>query len=167
MKPRPSPPNHRRRPKGKERGGDGAALSSPCFPDHRRIASATVGDGGDGLARTWLVLWPEIEPTPRKYQEPVPLERVLADHRAALAALPISEGMDTSATPIEAPAGCSQAGEAGIVGPQKEARHTGSLDLGDRLNFAFFRLIIHRTYKCHQQARDSALNLPAWMDEPV
>lgn len=120
MKPRPSPPNHRRRPIGKEDGGDGAARPSPCFPDHRRIATATVGDGGDGLARTWLVLWPAIEPTPRTYQEPVTLERVLADHRAAVAAVPISEGMGTCAAPIEAPAGryASRRRACGIAGPQ-------------------------------------------------
>jgi hypothetical protein len=62
-------------------------------------------------SRTWLVLWPEIEPTPRKYQEPVSVERVLAEHVAAVAAVPISEGMGTCAAPIEAPAGCAQAGE--------------------------------------------------------
>ena len=69
-------------------------------------------------SRPWLVLWPEIEPTPRKYQEPVSVERVLADHRAALAAVPISEGMDTSAAPIAAHAADTQAGEACIAGPQ-------------------------------------------------
>lgn len=93
--------------------------------DPRRIAPATVGDGGDGLARTWLVLWPAIEPTPRKYQEPVTLERVLADHRAAVAAVPISEGMDTCATPIAAPAADTQAGEAGIAGPQARGAQHG------------------------------------------
>ena len=94
MKPRPSPPNHRRRPIGKEDGGDGAARPSPCFPDHRRIATATVGDGGDGLARIrarrWLVTFPNGEVL-RCYQEPVTLSRVLSEHRAALAAVPMME----------------------------------------------------------------------------
>lgn len=91
---RPSQPNHRRRPIGNERGGDGAALSSPCFPDHRRIASATVGDGGDGLARIlarrWLVQFENGEAV-RRYQVPVDLVRVLSEHRAALAAVPMME----------------------------------------------------------------------------
>ena len=39
-------------------------------------------------ARTWLLHWPEIEPTVRRYQEPVPLARVLAEHAAAIAAEP-------------------------------------------------------------------------------
>ena len=95
-------------------------------------------------SRTWMVLWPEIEPTPRKYQEPVSVERVLADHRAALAALPISEGMDTSAAPIAAHAADTQAGEAGIAGPQKEARHTGSLDRDDALAADRARGVHHR-----------------------
>ena len=75
-------------------------------------------------SRTWMVLWPEIEPTPRKYQEPVSVERVLADHRAALAAVPISEGMDTSAAPIAAHAADTQAGEG--------LRHCGSPAEGRR-----------------------------------
>ena len=121
--------------------------------DPRRIAPATVGDGGDGgdgLARTWLVLWPAIEPTPRKYQEPVSVERVLADHRAAVAAVPIIEGMGTCAAPIEAPAGCAQAGEG--------LRHCGSflrggahgeLRPGDAFKFRFADLIV---FKCNSVA---------------
>ena len=95
---------------------------------------ATVGDGGDGLARTWLVLWPEIEPTPRKYQEPVSVERVLAEHVAAVAAVPISEGMGTCAAPIEAPAAAWQAAEAlaGIPGPPRGERRTGNSNLGQK-----------------------------------
>ncbi len=42
-------------------------------------------------ARTWLIHWPNIEPTMRRYQMPVTLSRVLADHRAALAAEPVQE----------------------------------------------------------------------------
>lgn len=80
--------------------------------DHRQNTTATVGDGGDGLARTWLVLWPAIEPTTRKYQEPVTLERVLGEHQAAVAAVPITEGKDTCAAPIEAPAAAWQAADA-------------------------------------------------------
>ena len=80
MKPRPSQPNHRRRPIGKEDGGDGAARPSPCFPDHRQNTTATVGDGGDGLARRWLVTFPNGE-VQRKYQWPVGVGRVLDDPR--------------------------------------------------------------------------------------
>lgn len=91
---RPSQPNHRRRPIGKEDGGDGAARPSPCFPDHRQNTTATVGDGGDGLARIrarrWLVQFPNGEVL-REYQEPADLARVLSEHRAALAAMPMME----------------------------------------------------------------------------
>ena len=44
------------------------------------------------LARTSLIHWPQIEPTVKRYQHPVPLSRVLADHHAALAAEPIEQG---------------------------------------------------------------------------
>ncbi len=53
------------------------------------------------------------------------------DQRTAGAHRHDGQGMDTCATPIEAPAADTQAGEAGIAGPQKEARHTGSLDRSD------------------------------------
>lgn len=43
------------------------------------------------LARVWLVHWLNIAPTIKRYQHPVSLSRVLADHRAALAAEPIEE----------------------------------------------------------------------------
>ena len=43
------------------------------------------------LARVWLIHWLNIAPTIRRYQYPVSLARVLADHRAALAAEPIQE----------------------------------------------------------------------------
>ena len=64
-------------------------------------------------SRTWLLIFEHAE-IERRYQEPVGAERVLAEHVAAVAALPITEGMGTCAAPIEAPAGCAQAGEAGI-----------------------------------------------------
>ncbi len=77
-------------------------------------------------SRTWLVLFINSEVL-RRYQWPVSVERVLADHRAAVAALPISEGMDTSAAPIEAPAGCAQAGEghAALRVPSRRPACTG------------------------------------------
>lgn len=81
-------------------------------------------------SRTWLLIFEHAE-IERRYQEPVGAERVLADHRAAVAAVPISEGMGTCAAPIGAHAADTQAGEACIVGPHKEARHTGSLDLDE------------------------------------
>lgn len=37
----------------------------------------------------WLVHWLEIDPTIRRYQLPTTIDRVLADHRAAIAAEPI------------------------------------------------------------------------------
>lgn len=40
-------------------------------------------------SRCWLIYWQEIEPTLRRYQEPVPIDRVLAEHRAAIAAQPV------------------------------------------------------------------------------
>lgn len=96
-------------------------------------------------SRTWLLIFEHAE-IERRYQWPVGVERVLADHRAALAALPISEGMHTSATPIEAPAADTQAGEghACIAGPQKEAWHTGSLDRDDALAADRARGVHHR-----------------------
>ena len=94
-------------------------------------------------SRTWLLIFEHAE-IERRYQWPVSVERVLADHRAAVAAVPIIEGMGTCAAPIEAPAGCAQAGEAGIVGPQKEARHTGSLDRDDALAADRARGVHHR-----------------------
>jgi len=39
-------------------------------------------------ARAWLVQFPELEVL-RRYQEPVALDRVLSEHRAALAAVPV------------------------------------------------------------------------------
>jgi len=79
-------------------------------------------------SRTWLVLFINSEVL-RRYQWPVSVERVLAEHRAAVAAVPISEGMGTCAAPIEAPAGCAQAGEghAALRVPRQEARSTGCL----------------------------------------
>ncbi len=53
------------------------------------------------------------------------------DQRTAGAHRHDGQGMGTCAAPIEAPAGCAQAGEAGIVGPQKEARHTGNSNRSD------------------------------------
>lgn len=73
-------------------------------------------------SRAWLVLFINSEVL-RRYQWPVGVERVLADHRTAVAAVPISEAKDTSGSTIEAPAGCAQAGEghACIAGPQPKA----------------------------------------------
>lgn len=60
----------------------------------RHTTPATVGDGGDGLARIlarrWLVQFENGEAV-RRYQEPVDLVRVLSEHRAALAAVPMME----------------------------------------------------------------------------
>ncbi|AUN94816.1 hypothetical protein [Pseudazoarcus pumilus] len=41
------------------------------------------------LARVWRIHWPEIEPTTKRYQDAVPLSRVLAEHHAAIAAEPL------------------------------------------------------------------------------
>lgn len=43
-------------------------------------------------ARLWRVEWPDIEPTLIEYQEPVTFERVLSEHRAAVAACPVKVG---------------------------------------------------------------------------
>lgn len=43
-------------------------------------------------ARLWRVEWPEIEPALIEYQEPVTFERVLSEHRAAVAACPVKVG---------------------------------------------------------------------------
>ena len=39
-------------------------------------------------ARVWLIHWPGIDPTLKRYQEPVTLARVLSEHHAAIAAEP-------------------------------------------------------------------------------
>lgn len=44
------------------------------------------------MARTWLIHWPNIDPTVKRYQIEVPLSRVLHEHAAAVAAEPIDEG---------------------------------------------------------------------------
>lgn len=41
------------------------------------------------VARSWLIHWPTIPPTVRRYQEAVCLARVLSEHHAAVAAEPI------------------------------------------------------------------------------
>ena len=71
-------------------------------------------------SRTWMLIFEHAE-IERRYQWPVGVERVLADHRAAVAAVPISEGMGTCAAPIGAPAGCAQAaeGHAALRVPRK------------------------------------------------
>ena len=69
---------------------------------------------------------------------------MLAEHRAAGAHRHDGQGMDTSAAPIAAHAADTQAGEAGIAGPQKEARHTGSLDRDDALAADRARGVRHR-----------------------
>jgi hypothetical protein len=49
---------------------------------------ARLGEGGEGIARTWLVTFINGEVL-RRYQEPVCLDRVLSEHHAALAAVPV------------------------------------------------------------------------------
>lgn len=41
------------------------------------------------VSDTWLIYWPEIEPTVRRYQWPVTLAHVLGEHHAAIAAEPM------------------------------------------------------------------------------
>ncbi|WP_168735163.1 hypothetical protein [Pseudothauera rhizosphaerae] len=43
------------------------------------------------LSDRWLIHWLEIEPTICRYQQPVPLSRVLAEHAAAIAAEPVDD----------------------------------------------------------------------------
>ena len=83
-------------------------------------------------SRAWLVLFINSEVL-RRYQWPVSVERVLAEHRAAVAAVPISEGMGTCAAPIEAPAGCAQAGEghAALWVLASRFPHTGCSNLDE------------------------------------
>lgn len=40
-------------------------------------------------ARCWLIHWSTIEPTTKRYQDPVCLARVLSEHHAAIAAEPL------------------------------------------------------------------------------
>lgn len=75
-------------------------------------------------SRNWLVLFINSEVL-RRYQWPVGVERVLGEHIAAVGAIPITEGMDTCAAPIAAHAADTQAGEAGIAGPQARGGMTG------------------------------------------
>lgn len=42
------------------------------------------------MSCTWRIHWLAIEPTVRRYQEAVPLSRVLAEHHGAIAAEPLS-----------------------------------------------------------------------------
>ena len=53
--------------------------------DLRRDGVARLGEG---IARTWLVTFINCEVL-RRYQEPVALDRVLSEHHAALAAVPV------------------------------------------------------------------------------
>jgi hypothetical protein len=62
--------------------------------DHRtdRCRAADVRDRRTDphrTARAWLVHWQSIEPTVRRYQEAVSLDRVLAEHHGAVAAEPL------------------------------------------------------------------------------
>lgn len=43
------------------------------------------------MARCWLIHWPQIEPTIKRYQDAVPLSRVLQEHAAAVAAEPLED----------------------------------------------------------------------------
>lgn len=88
LKLNPRRPNPRRRPIGKETAARLAACSFPRFPDLRRDDVARLGEGGEGIARTWLVTFINGEVL-RRYQEPVALDRVLSEHHAALAAVPV------------------------------------------------------------------------------
>ena len=83
-------------------------------------------------SRTWLVLFDHAE-IERRYQWPVGVERVLAEHVAAVAAVPIIEGMGTCAAPIEAPAGCAQAreGHAAFRVLPRGRRSTGCSNLDE------------------------------------
>ena len=94
-------------------------------------------------ARTWLVQFPELEVL-RRYQWPVSVERVLSDHRAALAALPISEGMDTSAAPIAAHAADTQAGE-GLrhCGSPAEGRRTRAIRTSPKNSFPACLVVVY------------------------
>jgi len=47
--------------------------------------------GPERVARVWRVHWLQIQPTDRRYQEPVCLARVLGEHHAAVAAEPIGD----------------------------------------------------------------------------
>lgn len=49
-------------------------------------------------SQAWLILWLDIDPTLRRYQEPVPLSHVLAEHHAALAAEP-ADGLPATTNP--------------------------------------------------------------------
>lgn len=55
------------------------------------MGQTLAGNDGDGAthSRCWLIYWQEIEPTLRRYQEPVGVDHVLAEHRAAIAAQPV------------------------------------------------------------------------------
>lgn len=43
-------------------------------------------------SRYWRIHWKHHEPTIARYQEPVPLARVLSEHHAAIAAEPMEQG---------------------------------------------------------------------------
>ena len=59
-------------------------------PTAGQIAAALAfQDVRPRTARAWLVHWTSIEPTVIRYQEPVTLDRVLDEHRGAVAAEPL------------------------------------------------------------------------------
>lgn len=43
------------------------------------------------LHRVWIVFFPDGQEVERKYQHGVPLSRVLSEHQAAVAAVPVGE----------------------------------------------------------------------------
>jgi hypothetical protein len=52
-------------------------------------------------AHLWRIHWPEIEPTMIRYQEAVTLDRVLSEHRAAVAAEPMESEASGNARPAQ------------------------------------------------------------------
>lgn len=61
--------------------------------------------------RHWLVHFPDREPVPRKYQEPVGVDRVLGEHHGAVAAEPL-QGARTSASVGDSKRTNDQTGES-------------------------------------------------------
>ena len=63
---------------------------TPTIPDPDKIPYASIPR--IFYTRTWLVLFPDGAEHLRRYQVPVNVERVLSEHHAAIAAVPIVRG---------------------------------------------------------------------------
>lgn len=72
-------------------GNSGTGRVNPNRPKNVKTGISGNAATEPRTATHWLVHWLTREPTVARYQLPVPLARVLAEHHAAVAAEPIPE----------------------------------------------------------------------------